>query len=165
MELNITIATKDILDVYDADKLLSTISHEYSIPASSIKVYSQKANPVLSVSVSLSTDNINHLKSISQNLDAPISLVFNFLIENVCDCSKIQTKKIAHALENYYKLIINHDDQVCGSLLNRILEEYGNSGFYNEEEGLSEKDIANFLTLSNEGKNIVQEIDKLRGIE
>lgn len=165
MELNITMTTKDILDVYDADKLLSTISHEYSISASSIEVYSQKANPVLSVSVSLSTDNINYLKAISQNLNAPISLVFNFLIENVCDCSKIQTKKIAHALENYYKLVVNHNDQICGELLDRIFEGYGNSGFYNEEIGLSEEGIANFLTLSSEGKNIVQEIDKLRGIE
>lgn len=165
MELNITMDTKDILDIYDADKLLSTISREYSISASSIKIYSQKANPVLSVSVSLSTDNINYLKSISQNLNAPISLVFNFLIENVCDCSKIQTKKIAHALENYYKLVVNHNDQICGELLDRIFEGYGNSGFYNEEIGLSEEGIANFLTLSNEGKNIVQEIDKLRGIE
>lgn len=165
MELNITMTTKNILDVYDADKLLSTISHEYSISASSIKVYSQKANPVLSVSVSLSTDNINYLKSISQNLNVPISLVFNFLVENVCDCGKIQTKKIAHALENYYKLVVNHDDPVCGPLLNKILVEYGNSGFYDEETGLSEEGIANFLTLSNEGKNIVQEIDKLRGIK
>ena len=166
IEVKISSETKNILENYDAERLLSTVPNDIVIRPASLNIYSSRVelepSPVL---ISLSTNTYDFLNGIASNLNVPISLVFNFLIENVCDCSKIQTKKVAHALENYYKLVVNHDDQVCGPLLSRILEEYGNSGFYNEEIGLSEEGIANFLTLSEEGKNIIREIDKLRGIK
>lgn len=166
LEVKITSETRDILNNYDADKLLDTVSKEYTPNVIAMNIYSEKVKLLpLAIKVDLSEENIDRIIAISKNTSAPISLIFNFLIETVADCSKIQTKKVAHALENYYKLVVNHEDQVCGELLSRILEEYGNSGFYNEEIGLSEEGIANFLTLSEEGKNIVQEIDKLRGIE
>lgn len=164
--VKITEETKNLLDSYETEPLLRTVSGSYSINPIALKLYSERAHILPSPSlITLSNKTYDRLVAMSQNLNAPIDLIFNFLIETVADCSKIQTKKVAHALENYYKLVVNHDDQVCGPLLSRILEEYGNSGFYNEEEGLSEEGIANFLTLSEEGKNIVQEIDKLRGIE
>lgn len=166
IEVKISSETKNILENYDAEKLLSTVPNDIVIRPASLNIYSSRVElepaPVL---ISLSTNTYDFLNGIASNLNIPISLIFNFLIENVCDCGKIQTKKVAHALENYYKVVVNYEDQVCGELLNRILEGYGNSGFYDEEIGLSEEGIANFLTLSEEGKNIVQEIDKLRGIE
>lgn len=166
LEVKITSETRDILNNYDADKLLDTVSKEYTPNVIAMNIYSEKVKLLpLAIKVDLSEENIDRITAISKNTSAPISLIFNFLIETVADCGKIQPKKIAHALENYYKLVVNHDDQVCGELLNRIFEGYGNSGFYNKKIGLSEEGIANFLTLSEEGKNIVQEIDKLRGIE
>lgn len=166
LEVKITSETRDILNNYDADRLLNTISREYTPNVIAMDIYSEKVKLLpLAIKVDLSEETNEWLNAIAKNINAPIALLFNFLIETVADCSKIQTKKIAHALENYYKLVVNHNDQICGELLDRIFEGYGNSGFYNEEIGLSEEGIANFLTLSNEGKNIVQEIDKLRGIE
>lgn len=166
IEVKITKETKDILDIYDTEQLLQTVPYDYQVPISAVKIYSKSVTPLPSpVLVTLSDETLNRLNSMAQNCNAELDIIFNFLIENVCNCGKIQTKKIAHALENYYKVVVNHEDQVCGELLNRIFEEYGNSGFYNEKIGLSEEGIANFLTLSEEGKNIVQEIDKLRGIE
>lgn len=166
LELKITSETRDILNNYDADRLLDTISKEYTPKVIAMDIYSEKAKLLpLAIKVDLSEENIDRITAISKNTSAPISLIFNFLIETVADCGKIQPKKIAHALEDYYKLVVNHDDPVCGPLLNKILEEYGNSGFYDEETGLSEEGIANFLTLSEEGKNIIREIDKLRGIK
>lgn len=165
-EISVTQEVKNLLDKYDVEQLLKTIPKDYPLTLSSLKIYDSKAKllptPILII---ISEETNEWLNAIAKNINAPIALLFNFLIENVCDCGKIQTKKVAHALENYYKLVVNHEDQVCGELLDRIFEEYGNSGFYNEKIGLSEEGIANFLTLSNEGKNIVQEIDKLRGIE
>lgn len=164
--VKVTEETKNLLDSYETEQLLRTVSSSYSINPIALKLYSERAHILPSPTlITLSNKTYDRLVAMSQNLNAPIDLIFNFLIETVADCSKIQTKKIAHVLENYYKLVVNHEDQVCGELLSRILEEYGNSGFYNEEIGLSEEGIANFLTLSEEGKNIVQEIDKLRGIE
>lgn len=166
IEVKVTEETKNILDVYDTEQLLKTVPYDYQVPISAAKVYSKRVTPLPSpILVTLSDETLNRLNSMAQNINVPLNLIFNFLIENVCNCGKIQTKKIAHALENYYKVVVNHEDQVCGELLSRILEGYGNSGFYNEEIGFSEEGIANFLTLSEEGKNIVQEIDKLRGIE
>lgn len=166
IEIKISSETKNILENYDAERLLSTVPNDIVIKPASLNIYSSrvKLEPV-PVLISLSTNTYDFLNGIASNLNVPVSLIFNFLIETVADCGKIQTKKVAHALENYYKLVVNHDDQVCGELLDRIFEEYGNSGFYNKKIGLSEEGIANFLTLSEEGKNIVQEIDKLRGIE
>lgn len=166
IEVKITKETKDILDIYDTEQLLQTVPYDYQVPISAVKIYLKNVKPLpSSVLVTLSDETLNRLNSMAQNCNAELDIIFNFLIENVCNCGKIQTKKIAHALENYYKVVVNHEDQVCGELLDRIFEEYGNSGFYNEKIGLSEEGIANFLTLSEEGKNIVQEIDKLRGIE
>lgn len=166
LEVKITSETRDILNNYDADKLLDTVSKEYTPNVIAMNIYSEKVKLLpLAIKVDLSEKNIDRITAISKNTSAPISLIFNFLVENVCDCGKIQPKKIAHALENYYKVVVNHDDPVCGELLNRILEGYGNSGFYNKETGFSEEGIAYFLTLSDKGKNIVQEIDKLRGIK
>lgn len=166
IEVKISSETKNILENYDAEKLLSTVPNDIVIRPASLNIYSSRVKlkpaPVL---ISLSTNTYDFLNGIASNLNVPISLIFNFLIETVADCGKIQPKKIAHALEDYYKLVVNHDDPVCGPLLNKILEEYGNSGFYDEETGLSEEGIANFLTLSEEGKNIIREIDKLRGIK
>lgn len=166
IKVKITEETKNILDIYDTEQLLKTVPYDYQVPISAVKIYSKSVTPLPSpVLVTLSDETLNRLNSMAQNINVPLNLIFNFLVENVCDCGKIQTKKVAHALENYYKVVVNHEDQVCGELLSRILEGYGNSGFYDEETGLSEEGIANFLTLSEEGKNIIREIDKLRGIK
>lgn len=164
IEIGITQETKDILDKYDAEQLLNTIPNDYQLTESSLKLYDNKVKILpLPINISLSEETIARLTAISNNTNAPIALVFNFLIENVANCGKIQTKKVAHALDNYYKVALNHNDPILGELLSQILDGYANSGFYDAEEGLSEKGIADFLTLSDEGKQLVQEIDKLRG--
>ena len=87
--------------------------------------------------------------------------VFNFLIETVVDCGKIQTKAITRALNNYYEVASNSfDDEKSKNLFKKVLDGYSNSGFYDYHQCLSEQGIADFLTISEEGKALVDEMEE-----
>lgn len=144
MEIKITNEVKQILNNYNEKDLLSrAIATEPNQKA--LNIYAEKVKPKHPYNIDEKTINlIQHF-----NLSAPIALVFNFLIETCCDCSKVHTKRIAHALNCYYNAL-NNDKK----LFSQILNEYADSIFYNEEIGLSEEDIAHFLTTSNERSKI-----------
>lgn len=150
----VTIEVKDILQVYDENDLLRTIPNNYKIDSLVLKLYAKRCKPTQSVELNLTESHINFLTALAENANAPLSLLFNFLIENVADCGKINTKNIKQALDCYYYAAA-HDK----ALFSRILESYSNSGFYYTEEtkakpnpGLNEEGIACFLTLSEERK-------------
>ena len=162
IEINITPEVKDILDKYDTEKLLNTIPRGYQIVPTALAVYSRTAKPDPSPTlITISEASEQYLNATAQNLNAPISLVFNFLIETVVDCGKIQTKSITRALNNYYKVASNSfDDEKSKTLFKKVLDGYSNSGFYDYYQCLSEEGIADFLTISEEGKALVDEIEE-----
>ena len=165
IEINITPEVKDILDKYDTEGLLNTIPRGYQIPSTALAVYSKTAKPSSSATlVIISEASEQHLTATAQNLNVPISLVFNFLIETVVDCGKIQTKAITRALDNYYKVMLNaskHDEK-SEILFKKVLDGYAESGFYDYYQCLSEQGIADFLTISEEGKALVDEIEEYK---
>ena len=100
------------------------------------------------------------MNSIAQNHNAELDIIFNFLIETVVDCGKIQTKAITRALNNYYKVASNSfDDEKSKNLFKKVLDGYSESGFYDYYQCLSEQGIADFLTISEEGKALVDEME------
>lgn len=150
----ITTEVKDILQLYDENDLLRTIPNNYKVDSLVLKSYAKRCKPTQSVELNLTESHIDFLTALAQNANAPLSLLFNFLIETVADCGKIHTKRIKQALDCYYYAAA-HDK----TLFSRILESYSNSGFYYTEEtkatpnpGLNEEGIAYFLTLSEERK-------------
>ena len=165
IEINITPEVKDILDKYDTEGLLNTIPRGYQIPSTALAVYSKTAKPSSSATlIIISEASEQYLTATAQNLNVPISLVFNFLIETVVDCGKIQTKAITRALDNYYKVMLNaskHDEK-SEILFKKVLDGYAESGFYDYYQCLSEQGIADFLTISEEGKALVDEIEEYK---
>ena len=157
--MKVTKSVKEILNKYDANDLLSTIPCNYNIHEAVINIYSKKIKDTITVSnqeLELSEQNQQLLQSFADNLNTTKSLVFNFLIETVADCGKVNTKNIKHALDCYY-YAINHDR----SLFLQILNKYAESGFYYTEEtkespnpGLNEAGIAYFLATSSERTRI-----------
>lgn len=154
MEIIVTNSAKDILQSYDENDLLRTIPNNYKVDSLIVKSYAKRCKPTQSVELNLTESHINFLTALAKNANTPLSLLFNFLIETVADCGKINTKNIKQALDCYYYAVA-HDK----SLFSRILEGYSNSGFYYTEEtkakpnpGLNEEGIACFLTLSEERK-------------
>lgn len=154
LTLNVSPEAKNILEIYDENDLLRTVPNDYKLNSNMLNIYKKRIKSLVSVQINLSSDRHTQLKSYADNANAPMSLVFSFLIENVVDCGKINTKNIKQALDCYYYAVA-HDK----SLFSRILEGYSNSGFYYTEEtkakpnpGLNEEGIACFLTLSEERK-------------
>lgn len=154
LEIKVTLTVEDILNQYDINDLIRTIPHNYKIIPQTLNSYVKHSKPIKSISINLSEQNDNFITAMARNINAPIELIINFLIETVVDCGKINTKNIKQALDCYYYAAA-HDK----SLFSRILEGYSNSGFYYTEEtkakpnpGLNEEGVACFLTLSEERK-------------
>lgn len=162
IEINITPEVKDILSKYDTERLLNTIPRGYQITPTALTIYSRTAKPDPSPTlITISEASEQYLNATAQNLNAPISLVFNFLIETVVDCGKIQTKAITRALNNYYEVASNSfDDEKSKILFKKVLDGYSNSGFYDCYQCLSEQGIADYLTISSEGKALVDEMEE-----
>jgi len=146
---------KNILNDYDAEKLLNTIPDNYFsehfLPPASVLERKIKLPIDTSTPVTLSKKSCEWLKGASSNQQISLSLLFNFLIECVADCGKIHTKNISRALDCYY-YAVNNDKE----LFSRILSEYADSVYYNDEIGLSEEGIAYFLTLSQERTSYIK---------
>lgn len=153
---------KNILDRYDINSLLKTVPNDYNF--SNMKQLKERIETLMTTTttVEVTEETITYLNSIAQNYKMPIPIIITFLIENVCDCGKVNTKKVARALDNYYEIItkaIGSQDQNARRLFCRLLNEYSESPFYDEQTGLSEKDIADFLTISREGQALVNDME------
>lgn len=146
VNIKITDPVKDILKIYDADDLLRTIPYDYKQPdRNTLKLYSDKVKSTTPTDITLTEQIYDWLTAIAQNTNAPLSLIFNFLIETAANCGKIHTKNIKRALDCYYDAVNNNKP-----LFLEILSKYADSAFYNKERGLSEEDVAYFLAISDE---------------
>lgn len=153
---------KDILDRYDINSLLKTVPNDYNF--SNMKQLKERMETLMitTTTIEVTDETITYLNSIAQNYKMPIPIIITFLVENVCDCGKVQTKKITRALNNYYEITtkaVCDQDQNARRLFIRLLNEYSESVFYDEQTGLSEKGIANFLTMSREGQALVNDME------
>ena len=177
MVIKITSDACAILNHYDINSLLTTVPSDYTLYANALKIYQSKIKP--SALTEIKTDDLTKSsKEFIKNLilrsnlpnSIPNSIILSYLIECVCDCGKINTKDITRALNNYYSLFekARHNEK-AHKLFNKLLDEYSNSGFYihenkdkkKETEGLSTEGIAYFLTLSPNGRLIVNEIENI----
>lgn len=121
---------KDILDKYDINDLLTrTIPKDYSIPSASLEIYKNKTkfNSLTTLEMNETTDKI--LKNLNNNYpDYKRSEILSYLIENVCDLSKIHTKDISEALNKYYEIAETDKTRWI-----KILDAYSNSLYYPKE--------------------------------
>lgn len=152
---------KDILDKYDINDLLTrTIPKDYSIPSASLEIYKNKTkfNSLTTLEIEETTSEI--LKNLNNNYpDYKRSEILSYLIENVCDLSKIHTKDISEALQTYYEIASSDPDRHI-----KILNAYADSLYYQDPitkengaviGGLDEESLAYFL-ISSERTRIIK---------
>ena len=155
IEIKVTPDTKDTLNIYDCEALLTmALPSKLFINEQTLKLYANRAATTMSTSITLTDPTYNHIKALADNHNVPIDLMINFLIETVCDLSKINTKKITHALDCYYNLAekaatLTHEINNTTSekeklkkspsnrLFTELLDAYANSVYYDEETGRS----------------------------
>lgn len=142
-KIKVTNSVKEILNNYDADDLLRTVPYDYRLDHATVHSYSNKVKPTATISITLTTQILDWITAMAQNNNLSLSLVFNFLVETVADCGKINSKKIKQALDCYYYAVANDRE-----LASQILSEYALSSYY-EKTGLSEEGVAYFLATSN----------------
>lgn len=141
--IKVTNSVKQILNDYDANDLIKTVPHNYRLDRAVVYSYAQRVKPINTISITLTTQILDWLTAMAQNNNLSLSLVFNFLVETVADCGKINSKKIKQALDCYYYAVANDRE-----LASQILSEYALSSYY-EKTGLSEEGVAYFLATSN----------------
>ena len=145
---------KDILERYDINSLITrTIPKGYSIPVASLEIYKAKTkfDSLITLDMNETTDEI--LKNLNNNYPGyKRSEILSYLIDNVCDLSKIHTKDIAEALNQYYEIALSDPDRHV-----KILNAYADSLYYQDPitkangkvvGGLDEESLAYFLTSS-----------------
>ena len=114
------LSVKDILDRYDVNALLTRALPEQSpLNNYSIELYKSKSKFDTPTPVALTPASMRVLKSYASNHpDFKRSVILAYLLEMVCDVSKIQTKQVAAVIDAYYKLL---NDKSRKPLLNRLL--------------------------------------------
>ena len=156
---------KNILDKYDINDLLTrTIPKDYSIPSASLEIYKNKTkfNSLTTLEINETTDET--LKNLNNNYpEYKRSEILSYLIENVCDLSKIHTKDISEALNKYYEIASSDPKRHTA-----ILNAYADSLYYQDPHtdsetgittgGLDEESLAYFLISSE--RTIIIKINK-----
>lgn len=113
-------SVKDILDRYDINALLTrTLPTSHPINDRSIELYRSRSRFDTPTPIALTPASIQVLKSyVSNHPDYEHNVILAYLLEMVCDVSKIQTKQVATVIDAYYKLL---NDKSRRPLLNRLL--------------------------------------------
>lgn len=121
---------KDLLERYDINSLITrTIPDNYSIPSASLEIYKTKTKFNSPVTLEMNDETVSKLKLYSSNYpDYSHAEILSYLIDNVCDLSKIHTKDISEALDKYYN-IAKTDKTRCAA----ILDAYSSSLYYPKE--------------------------------
>lgn len=164
-ETKVPQSVKDILDKYDINSLITrTIPEDYSIPSASLEIYKNKTKFNSPVTLEMNDETVSKLKLYSSNYpNYSHAEILSYLIENVCDLSKIHTKDISEALNKYYEIASSDPDRHIA-----ILNAYADSLYYQDPitkengavvGGLDEESLAYFL-ISSERKRIIKIKDK-----
>lgn len=129
---------KDILDRYDVNDLLTcAIPKDHRIIDAYVDVYIRATKFDTPIIIELNDEAKSQLKTISSNYpNFKQNEFLSYLIEVVCNVSKINTKNINHALNSYYTLFgkasrhssnPNHD--MFQKLFQKLLNAYSDSEF------------------------------------
>ena len=120
-----------ILNNYDINDLLTrTIPKDYHISDTGLEIYKKKTTKGDTLTtIELNDEAVSKLKSFADNYpNYKQSEVLSYLIDMVCDLSKIHTKDIAEALNQYYN--IAETDKIRWTT---ILDAYADSLYYPTE--------------------------------
>lgn len=125
-----------ILNNYDINDLLTrTIPEGYTIHPMGLEIYKKKTKFDTSVTIELNDEAMSKLKSFADNYpNNKQSEVLAYLIDMVCDLSKINTKRINEALNLYYDIASrasskSNPDEQAKNLYKNILDNYVASRF------------------------------------
>ena len=154
-------SVKDILQRYDINALITrTIPEDYSIPSASLEIYKIKTKFNSPVTLEMNDETVSKLKLYSSNYpNYSHAEILSYLIENVCDLSKIHTKDISEALQTYYEIASSDPERHI-----KILNAYADSLYYQDPitkengaviGGLDEESLAYFL-ISSERTRIIK---------
>ena len=176
MKIKVTSSTKDLLDKYDVNKLLTqTLPDDYfeqNHPGLSdeLKLYKKRIDRLeefTEIDVSLDSHARSQLNAIASNYDAPFAIVFNYLVSQIAQPQKINTKKIDQALDFYYNAVNNNPN-----LYLSIINAYADSSYYygirkdengkdeEYERGVNDGGIAKFLVFTKEGRELMAQTQK-----
>ena len=119
-----------ILNNYDINDLLTrTIPKDYHISDTGLEIYKKTTKFDTLTTIELNDEAVSKLKSFADNYpNYKQSEVLSYLIDMVCDLSKIHTKDIAEALNQYYN--IAETDKIRWTT---ILDAYADSLYYPTE--------------------------------
>ena len=115
---------------YDINDLLTrTIPKDYHISDTGLEIYKKTTKFDTLTTIELNDEAVSKLKSFADNYpNYKQSEVLSYLIDMVCDLSKIHTKDISEALNKYYK--IAETDKIRWTT---ILDAYADSLYYPTE--------------------------------
>ena len=119
-----------ILNNYDINDLLTrTIPKDYHISDTGLEIYKKTTKFDTLTTIELNDEAVSKLKSFADNYpNYKQSEVLSYLIDMVCDLSKIHTNDISEALNKYYK--ISETDKTRWTT---ILDAYADSLYYPTE--------------------------------
>ena len=151
-----------ILNNYDINDLLTrTIPKDYHISDRGLEIYKKTTKFDTLTTIELNDEAVSKLKSFADNYpNYKQSEVLSYLIDMVCDLSKIHTKDISEALQTYYEIASSDPDRHI-----KILNAYADSLYYQDPHtdsetgitigGLDEESLAYFL-ISSERTRIIK---------
>lgn len=154
-------SVQHILNNYDINDLLTrTIPKDYHISNTGLEIYKKTTKFDTLTTIELNDEAMSKLKSFADNYpNYKQSEVLSYLIDMVCDLSKIHTKDIATALNKYYE-IASSDPKRHTNILNAFADSlYYSDPVTNPDGstagGLNEEDLAYFL-ISSDGKELLK---------
>lgn len=154
-------SVQHILNNYDINDLLTrTIPKDYHISDTGLEIYKKTTKFDTPTTIELNDEATLKLKSFADNYpNYAHTEVLSYLIDMVCDLSKIHTKDIATALNKYYE-IASSDPKRHANILNAFADSlYYSDPVTNPDGsttgGLNEEDLAYFL-VSSDGKELLK---------
>ena len=154
-------SVQHILNNYNINDLLThTIPKDYHISNTGLEIYKKTTKFDNPTTIELNDEAVSKLKSFADNYpNYKQSEVLSYLIDTVCDLSKIHTKDIATALNKYYEIASSDPKRHTA-----ILNAYADSLYYQDPHtdsetgittgGLDEESLAYFLISSKRKKLI-----------
>lgn len=131
MVIQVPQAVSHVLNKYDINDLLTrAIPNDYSLSNSAyLEIYKIKTKFDTPVTITLTDAATQVLKSFADNYPNYTHIeILSYLIETVCDLSKVHTKDISEVLNKYYNIAETDKTRWV-----TILDAYSNSLYYPKE--------------------------------